>query len=545
MRSKHITSIFRDQKLTITRFQAKSVALKANVVRSTLVPFLNSYKDHLPRNTLRPEELDRRAVILSKWWTGMLEVLMGPKKHPNLSGVDRLTILDAIGDVMERPEWRTSLASLSSTPARNSDLTTSRPGSSGSNASAASDFVTASVQHNVRTIFAQNIAAQMRYVVDRMSPTHVSPSITHFCGKTCAYAFFFCLGIGDILVRLWNVKTADMRRVLHACGMKWNTNLNETAASVATLFPQCVQSLAFSSVSSMAKKLQYDPVLPLGLNSVQWHADWLVRWSGRDSDLLYSFVKYYHLLLADFLPADAGQEHRLCAPGLVLIRAQMLRNLDSTIHRQATQTAADSAGADASVTFDILLAAAATAPALSGPPANAARLVSENRLIMLMQDMLSVGDLPGSPACILFAESFCCVLRSATGAISLYDQNACFTLCDFLQEAIVGLVRFAANAPCQQPLIDWPFYIDVFKRIVHSQNTTSEIRLYSLLYTIWGALTNDESRKGQLCLDFLLDATQFRHTFRHWCPMVRAYYMRLICWRIARHDGDVASEQDL
>jgi hypothetical protein len=58
------------------------------------------------------------------------------------------------------------------------------------------------------------------------------------------------------------------------------------------------------------------------------------------------------------------------------------------------------------------------------------------------------------------------------------------------------------------------------------------------LYSVWTTVVGDESRKAELCLDFLLEPEFFESRFNHWCPMVRAYFMRLLCWRIARHDGE-------
>jgi hypothetical protein len=44
-------------------------------------------------------------------------------------------------------------------------------------------------------------------------------------------------------------------------------------------------------------------------------------------------------------------------------------------------------------------------------------------------------------------------------------------------------------------------------------------------------------RKEALCLEWLLSEEVFVRFFTHWCPMVRAYYMRLLCWRICRDAG--------
>jgi hypothetical protein len=71
-----------------------------------------------------------------------------------------------------------------------------------------------------------------------------------------------------------------------------------------------------------------------------------------------------------------------------------------------------------------------------------------------------------------------------------------------------------------------------------SHNTATEIRLYAFLYSIWSTVAVDERRKASLCLDFILAPEFFESRFNHWCPMVRSYFMRLLCWRVARFDGE-------
>ncbi|KAJ9632364.1 hypothetical protein H2203_000769 [Taxawa tesnikishii (nom. ined.)] len=71
----------------------------------------------------------------------------------------------------------------------------------------------------------------------------------------------------------------------------------------------------------------------------------------------------------------------------------------------------------------------------------------------------------------------------------------------------------------------------------------TEIRLYAFLYSIWTTVICHPDRKADFCLGFLLEKEVFERTFNHWCPMVRAYYMRILCWRVGRYDGE-ASEGD-
>ncbi len=223
--------------------------------------------------------------------------------------------------------------------------------------------------------------------------------------------------------------------------------------------------------------------------------------------------------------------------GFILVQAQILTALDATIHRQP-------AAEPPPITFDDVLAGAdASAAALPLPSNNSARLMAENRLIMLLRDFISERPSEYEAARRTFAESFGKVIQASAARTSLFDHNACFVLLDFVEEALNIYVRFHYAHELEWDFIDWPFWLSVCKKMLESENSMSEIRLFSFLYSSWHLITADERRKKIMCLDWLLTVETFDKFFNHWCPMVRAYYMRLVCWRLCRDDGE-ASDLD-
>lgn len=221
----------------------------------------------------------------------------------------------------------------------------------------------------------------------------------------------------------------------------------------------------------------------------------------------------------------------------MLVQAQILTALDGTIHRQP-------AAEPPPITFDDVLAGAdANAAALPLPSNNSARLMAENRLIMLLRDFISERPSDYEQARMTFAETFGKMMQATARRTSIFDHNACFVLCDFMEEALILFVRFHHAHALESDFIDWYFWLDVCKKMLESQNTMSEIRLFSFIYSTWGVITNDQRRKEIMCLDWLLSEETFDKFFNHWCPMVRAYYMRLLCWRLCRDDG-AATELD-
>lgn len=216
----------------------------------------------------------------------------------------------------------------------------------------------------------------------------------------------------------------------------------------------------------------------------------------------------------------------------MLVQAQVLTALDSTIHRQPVAEPPP-------ITFDDVLAGAdANATVLPLPSNNSARLMAENRLIMLLRDFISERPSDYEAARTTFAETFSKIMQATARRTSLFDHNACFVLCDFIEEALVLFVRFHQAHALASDFINWHFWLDVCKKMLESQNSMSEIRLFSFIYGTWSVVTNDERNKEVMCLEWLLTEDNFDKYFNHWCPMVRAYYMRLLCWRFCRDNGE-------
>lgn len=526
-----------DTDILISRFQTKSSALKANVIRSSLVTFLN--RPHPPQNikTLRPEDLDRRVTILNKWWTGLLDMLNG-KHNQSISGTDRPVYLEAVVGIMSRPEWRVPFPM----PIPDTQLPkplqhTATSISETSEASSGSDFLVESIHHNIRNIFTQNLMTQMAFVVERMSMRHAPASLVSFCGKACAYAFFFCPGVADVLVRLWNVPPNVFRRVYAESHVDTTSGLRAMAQELALNFPPALRPLSFHAHTALVRYLRQKPDVPLNITQIQWQSPWVSRWCGRDTDLFYVFVKYIHFLYADAIPSYLEKSGRVLSPGLLPIHAQILVVLEDTLYKQSQGPAQEASRNTAAITFDDFIEGAdGSASALPLGTANSHRSMAENRLIILLRDYLSESSLEPSHARLLYAESFCLILKTTAQRTSLFDHNACFLLCDFVEEVIPIIARYSKMI--EMDLFDWKFWLEACRQMMQSHNSLTEVRVFSFLFGIWGTWTGSEERKADLCLGFLLDEPLFYHYFSHWSPMVRAYFHRLLCWRLGRFNGD-------
>lgn len=314
-------SNFRSLDNDFNKFQSKSWSLKTNVVRSSLLPFLRNHVSHPSNKLLRPEDIDRRVTVLNKWWNGILEVLDG-RNSQSISGSDRPVLLDAMLAIMARPEWRlapSQFAPLSESPPnrspdRRSLRTLTSRKSTSSMRSQGSQILAESVYHNVRNMFVQNLTAQMKFVVSKMSLRHAPASVVTFCGKAAAYAFFFVPGIAEILVRIWKIPTETLQRVADALGLPRRPNKADMD-EVSAKFPPHTHVLGWSSYKTTANQLRQTPSMTIIASHIPWFGPWITRWCGRDTDLFFVFTKHYHLLAAEFMAPDLPLEMKARAPG--------------------------------------------------------------------------------------------------------------------------------------------------------------------------------------------------------------------------------------
>ena len=531
-------STFRTLDGEYQKFQSRPSTLKTAIVRSALLPFLRHHAETLPASSLRPEDLDRRTVILNKWWTGLLEMLNG-RHGESVSGNDRPAVLEAVTALMIRPEWTLPALTTAMRSAKTprTSLKSRSTTSLGSTMTMSSDFLAESVYHNVKNTFTQNLLAQMAYVVDRMSMRSVPASVVAFCGKATAYAFFYCDGVADILVRLWATPAEILGRVLAQSGMpnrmRLDTNISER---ICAAFPPCLHSLKLRPLRPMIKCLHSQPHVPFATAYIPWHGPWVARWAGRDTDLFFVFTKFYTDLVCRFLPEESSPEEAMAAPGWLLVQAQLLTTLDAILQRTNNQAPGDLNKGPSSHTFnDILGDPDASATILPLSAQGGSRSMAENRLVMALRDCLLGSSIISERAQSLYANSFGGILKAATHKTSVFDHNACFTLCDFLEEVVVILTRYDQSPG--NPGLDWPFWLSVCRKMLQTQNSMTEVRLHSFLFCMWGTITSDPARKREICLDWLLAKDTFMIEFCHWCPMVRAFFMRVLVWRVARFDG--------
>lgn len=526
-------SIFKNLDLEVRMLEARPTppALRMHAVRTILLPFLQQPVDPKSTRSLQSEDIERRANILNKWWMMLLDHLGGMGIVP-APLADRMSLFDALTLLMMRPEWRQVTSYFQPLAERSPTERVRRQSrdQSGSSSPSPTDSVD-SVEQNVRTMFITNLLRQMELVVLKMSQRQARAGLVNFCGKACAYAFFFAPGVAEVLVRLWGLDTALIQRVADEFGLPRKSN--GESEDIVALFPPGLHDLGWSSIKHMGTSLRRLPPMTSELANIRWHSHWMPRWRGRDTDLFYIFCKYYHVLAEEFMPPGLPLVEKARAPGFVLVHSQILTILDTTVHRQAALQAYNIAPP----LSDGIHGVDASATAMPGLPADVFRSVSENRLVTLLKDFMSETCAAIAGAKHTYAEAFMALMKGVAKRTSQFNYKACHVLCDLLEETLMVYDSVEVADDPTTHYVDWPFWFKVCRLISESHNSMSEMRVLCLVYTIWDAISRVPQRKEALCMDWLLSEQAFYCRFNHWCPLVRSYFMRLLCWRICRDTG--------
>jgi hypothetical protein len=180
--------------------------------------------------------------------------------------------------------------------------------------------------------------------------------------------------------------------------------------------------------------------------------------------------------------------------------------------------------------------------------------------------------------CRPFFEPFCIhfekILHAVVLKTSLYEVETCIILCDLIEEFLSSLVLTDINSKKhiiiqKENSIDWNFWIVVVQRLLSGENINTILRALAFLFNIWNHIpvgsiddscrtSHERSRKSSDSKDstmfkifdrpegglrwnftiWLLSPQLWKNFFCHWNPMVRAYYQRLVCWRVASVGSD-------
>lgn len=519
----------------LAKFVSKNGVHKANVLRLALLPFLRQRRGETTFGSL--EDYNFRIKVLKKWWTAILTAL----KDRTLSGSDRSAYLEAISGILSRQEW---------------------------------------IQHQQKdSAYASLLCDTLKLMISKLCVKSIPLAIAAFSGKVLAYSFFWAPGVAPVLLHLLAIQQSYIDRIID---VSFPSTISEPSDEVASLedathlirnsFPPHLQSLISKRdglkdlnrrpqplSSSSFRRTKNNPTPPLGLEEL--YGPWSRRWTSQNSDVFFAFLKHYYTIMSSLLPRDLPWNAHLATPGLIILHASILRGLDFVVHQTINPRKLDNFNTHNN---DFNVKAVNPFPAIG-----TRRRVDQLKIMATLREILHNDD-----DSVQFYEPYCWqferILHSVALKTKLYDVQSCIVLADLVEEYLSSLILTHSWTKHRVQIqkdraIDWEFWIRVIQKMLSSGNCHTEIRAFSFLFNLWENIpissSNSYADSGQTshqdddvdffsnnqegvrwnCTVWLLSPDMWKQYFCHWQPLVRSYYQRLLCWRIA----SIGSESDL
>lgn len=207
------------------------------------------------------------------------------------------------------------------------------------------------------------------------------------------------------------------------------------------------------------------------------------------------------------------------------------------------------------------------------------RRVDQLKVLGVIREILHNDD-----ACTPYFEPYCIQLEKMLHALAfranLYDIDSCVVLCDLVEEFLSSLILCSSSRTRHRVgiqninVVDWGFWIQVVQHMLVSENSNTELRALAFLFNVWDHIPiaspttkhkhtpffckdplnraptaassasklqesmfdlyyNEQEGLRWNCAVWLLSPQMWKRYFCHWHPLVRAYYLRLVCWRVA------------
>lgn len=527
---------------------AQRTSHKVEVIKSVLATWLKK-NSAMTADMISGRSLDQGRTILLRWWTVLLEEM------PDAGYADRSIFFETVIGVMTRVEFQEfdDVGLLSSLPPdSNIDLGSLRR-------------------------YRDLTYMTLDFAVDRLNQKGVYSNMISFCAKVLAHSFFKLPDVGNKLVRALPVRKGCLRRIVEEMGgNESNASLNRNV--MMSSFPVHLEELCYKDAKSWWRRIEtHDDGIMADMAStgvrIEMSGNWIRRWQSDDSELFFSFYKYYHAVLreyfdkrggisvmfqympdGDMIYTESNSQPRslayLYAPGYAHLAAFFLEKIDSLIHREiySVTTLTPNASRDS-------LMVNASALMLNGGGGGRPKVleVANKRLSdTIAHAARQFGGIFKDMSNVWF--------RAVVKRTSLWDAEGVFSLVDFADalclELTAPLKSLDKSTDEKEKDKDKDkenrtddenshFNVDVYFDVTYlfriitlvlttTDHTISVMRILSFIYSHFAQLTRSGDAKRMLCLDVLLRADIFDAMFLHWGPMCRAYFMRLLVWRVSR-----------
>ena len=383
----------------------------------------------------------------------------------------------------------------------------------------------------------------LSYAIGELNKKGVYQNTLIFSGRLLAVAFFRVNGVASKLLRALPVNRFALERV--AREFEWQRKRPHDFDRFANRFPATLRQLCYKDSRDYLKMLDSETVggCVNELDShgteddrflvcqpeveVEMSGNWLRRWQSDDSELFFSFCRSYHRQLASLFASSKSLEsvskYFFGGPGYAHLATCIHQKCLALVHRVILSVTTLSSQKNFNP-------AGETANVLSGSTAGKPRILeAANRRCTAI-----VVDIVRAPAGtnMIYAPMLGLHIKALIKRTSLYDVQGVFCLLDWLDGVISHM---DSNDLIGEGLIDVSFIITTIGMLLeNADHALALMRTIAFCYANFGVLTATSENRIYFCEQILLKPSVFHKLFLSWSFTIRAYYLHLLVFRLAR-----------
>lgn len=377
----------------------------------------------------------------------------------------------------------------------------------------------------------------MSYAIGELNKKGVYQNTLIFSGRLLAVAFFRIEGVASKLLRALPVNRFALERV--ATEARWQEIQPSDWEAFKRHFPAWLHDFCFEDARSYLKMLDSQPgqsedddrfLVRQESVEVEMTGNWLRRWQSDDSELFFSFCRSYHRQLAGIFlckkPLGFAIDFDLFfgGPGFAHLATCIHQKCLSLVHRDILSVTTLSS----QKSFN----PGETANVLSGSTAGKPRHLeaANRRCTAIVVDIVRMA--PASSRSGLFAQMLGIHVKCLVKRTSLYDVQGVFCLLDWLD----GVLSHMENAEMVVgDFIDVDFLLhSIWLLLKDADHALALMRTIAFCYSNFAILTGTRRHRERFFEEILLHPAIFQKLFLSWSFTIRAYFLHLLVFRLAR-----------
>lgn len=388
------------------------------------------------------------------------------------------------------------------------------------------------------------------YAIGELNKKGVYQNTLIFSGRLLAVAFFRIDGVASKLLRSLPVNRFALERV--AAEVAWHMNARKDFESFRCRFPLGLQDYCFEDARSYLKTLDAQSgqsededrylVRQSGVE-VEMSGNWLRRWQSDDSELFFSFCRSYHRQLASLMASLRGLSSPTASDQRVFFGGPGYAHLATCVHQKCLSLVHRDILSVTTLSSQKNFNPGETANVLSGSTAGKPRHLeaANRRCTAIVVDIIR-----STPAAMsggsIFAPMLGIHVKCLVKRTSLYDVQGVFCLLDWLDGVLTHMETAEMTV---STYIDVPFLLDTIRVLFKdADHALALMRTIAFCYSNFAVLTSTSDHRMRFLEDVLLSPSIFHKLFLSWSFTIRAYFLHLLVFRLARITDFETPEDD-